>query len=176
MVPKIIEAKEILLLTSLRESFIMIVKQVEGVDTSYRTCNLKQRMSKSYPQLQFTLAMPLGYIVYSGAYEASDLVRSALGQIDIDHDSQESEEDGSPHNAYSAPQQSDPDELLTNFMSSQIVNNAVQDSLSTAEILNINTVKALVPHQLFNWIAWTTGLNDNPQADTYVTVKEVEEK
>ena len=184
VVPKIIEAKEILLLTSLRESFIMIVKQVEGVDTSYRTSNLKQRMSKSYPQLQFTLAMPLGYIVYSGAYEASDLVRSALGQIDIDHDSQESEEDGSPHNASSAPQQSDPDELLTNFMSSQIVKNAVQDSLSTfhtpwpptAEILNINTVKALVPHQLFNWIAWTTGLNENPQADTYVTVKEVEKK
>lgn len=36
--------------------------------------------------------------------------------------------------------------------------------------LNITSAKSLIPHQLFNWIAWKSGLSDTPHAETYVKV------
>ena len=187
VVPKIIEAKKILLLTSLRKSFIKIVKEVEGVDTSYRSANLKNRLAKSFPQLQFTLARPLGYVVYSGAVEASDLVKSAFDEMSSDQDSQESQKSHDGVQAdYTSPTTTKTvyEVLRTNYMSAKIVKSAVENSVSkfstswppTAENLNVDIAKSLVPHQLFNWIAWTTWLNDDPQADTYATVGTTEEK
>lgn len=69
-------------------------------------------------------------------------------------------------------------------MSAKIVKNAIQESLSTfqspwaptPENLNITSAKRLIPHQLLNWIAWTTGLSDTPHAETYVNVSGAEEK
>ena len=124
VVPKIIEAKKILLLTSLRKSFIKIVKEVEGVDTSYRSANLKNRLAKSFPQLQFTLARPLGYVVYSGAVKASNLVKSAFDEMSSDQDSQESQESHDGVQAdYTSPTttKTDYEVLRTNYMSAKIV-------------------------------------------------------
>ena len=55
-----------------------IVKEVYNVDTKYRSFKLKQKLKKRFPQQQFTLAHQMGYIVYSGAIDASDLVKVAL--------------------------------------------------------------------------------------------------
>lgn len=185
VVPKIIEAKKILLLTSLRKSFIKIIKEVEGVDTSYRSADLKNRLAKSFPQLQFTLARPLGYVVYSGAVNsASDLLKSAFDEMSSDQDSQESHDGVQADYTSPTTTKTEHEVLRTNYMSAKIVMSAVENSVSkfstpwppTAKNLNVDIAKSLVPHQLFNWIAWTTGLNDDPQADTYATVETTEEK
>ena len=166
VVPKIIEAKKILL-TSLRKSFIKIVKEVEGVDTSYRSANLKNRLAKSFPQLQFMLARPLGNVVYSGAVKASDLVKSAFDEMSSDQDSQESQESHDGVQAdYTSPTttKTEHEVLCTNYMSAKIVKSAVENSISkfSTPWPHVDIAKSLVPHRLFNWIAWTTGLNDDP--------------
>ena len=74
--------------------------------------------------------------------------------------------------------------MRTSYSSSKIVRNAMEDSLSTfqspwpltAAILNVNCTKQLVPHQLFNWIAWTTGVSEDPNANGYVSVRDMKEK
>lgn len=73
IVPQILKVKEVLLLKSLAESFVKMVKEVEGIDTPYRSSNLRKRLSNSYPQLQFTYDSRMGYIVYSGAISSADL-------------------------------------------------------------------------------------------------------
>ena len=59
------------------------------------------------------------------------------------------------------------DDLRTNYYLSQIVKNAPTTTIKkacaeshwppTANHLNIKAAQQLVPHELFNWIAWTTG-------------------
>ena len=93
VVPQILKEKRILLLQSLKESFVKMVKEVEGIDTSYRSSNLKKRLSNTYPQLQFTYDTTKGYIVYSGAISAADLVKDHIGQMSTDLSSEEDEPD-----------------------------------------------------------------------------------
>ena len=104
-----------------------------------------------------------------------------------DQDSQESQESHDGVQAdYTSPTttKTEHEVLRTNYMSAKIVKSAVENSVSkfsipwppTAENLNVDIAKSLVSHQLFNWIAWTTGLNDDPQAYTYATVETTEEK
>lgn len=186
VVPKLIKSKQILLLASLRQSLVKIVKEVENVDTPYRSSNLKQRLKKSFPQLQFTLAPPMGYIVYSGAIGASELVKGAVEDLSssTENDSQgsEVEEVIIPPSTSSCP--TDQDNMRTSYLSSQIVRNAIEESMSTfhspwpptAANLNVNCAKQLVPHELFNWIACTTGINEDPDANGYVKVQDNEEK
>ena len=102
-----------------------------------------------------------------------------------DQDSQESH-DGVVQAVHTSPTtiKTEHEVLRTNCMSAKIVKSAVENPVSkfstpwppTAENLNVDIAKSLVPHQLFNWIAWTTGLNDDPQADTYATVETTENK
>lgn len=83
----------ILLLQSLKVSFVKMVKEVEGIDTSYRSSNLKKRLSNTYPQLQFTYDTTNGYIVYSGAISAADLVKDHIEQMSADLSSEDDEPD-----------------------------------------------------------------------------------
>ena len=70
-----------------------MVKEVEGIDTSYCCSNLKKRLSNTYPQLQFTYDSTKGYTVYSGATSAADLVKEHIGQMSTDLSSKEDEAD-----------------------------------------------------------------------------------
>lgn len=116
-------------------------------------------------------------------------MKSAFDEMSSDQDSQDSQERQESHDGvladHTSPTTKTGHEVLrTNYMSAKIVKNAVKNSLSrfstpwppTAENLNVDIAKSLFPHQLFNWIDWTAGLNDDPQADTYVTVETAEEK
>ena len=165
-------------------TFVKIVKDVYKVDTPCRSSNLKQRLKKRFPQLQFTLAPQMGYILYSGAIDSSVPVKGALEQMSTDHDSQDSEAEEINIPPWTPPRSNDQDNMRTSYFSSQIVRNAIEDSLSTfqspwppiAANLNVNCTKQLVPHQLFNWISWTTGVSEDPNANGHVSVRDNEEK
>ena len=82
------------------------------------------------------------------------------------------------------PCSNDQDNMRTSYFSSQIVRNGIEDSLSTFQSpyppttanLNVNCTRQLVPHELFNWIAWTPGVSEDPNANGYVSVRDNEEK
>ena len=141
-------------------------------------------MSNTYPQLQFTYDTTKGYIVYSGAISAADLVKDHIGQMPTDLSSEEDEPDELDKESQLHMRSYNQDDLRTTYFSSKIVKNAIEDSLSqfkcpwppTAENLNTDSARKLVPHKLFNWIAWTIGINEEPSVNEYVKVAENEEK
>ena len=71
----------------------------------------------------------------------------------------------------------------TSYFSSQIVRNGIEDSPltfqtpwpPTAANLNVNCTRQFVPHELFNCIAWTTGVSEDTNANGYVSVRDNEE-
>ena len=163
IVPQILQDKKLLLLKSLTESFVKIIKEVEGVESSYRSSNLKNRLSKTFPQLQFTYDARMGYIVYSVAISASELVEDHVEPMSAGTDSDEnnlSEPSTSQPSASQPTYPSNQENVRTMFFSSQIVKNAIHDSVAkfqspwppTATNLNIGCARQLVPHELFNWM------------------------
>jgi hypothetical protein len=184
VVPQILKGKHILLLKSLTESFVKMVKEVEDIDTQYRSTNLKKRLSNTYPQLQFTYDTRMGYIVYSGAISSADLVKDHVGQMSTDHSSEDDESDEPDEQSQLHMHPCNQDDMRTTYFSSKIVKNAIQESVSNfecpwppiAENLNTDSARKLVPHELFNWIAWTTGISEEPAVGEYVKVAENEEK
>ncbi len=158
-----------------------MIKKVEGIDAPYRSSNLKKRLSNTYPQLQFTYDTRMGYIVYSGAISSADLVKDHVGQISTDRSS---EDDESDEQSQLHMRPCNQDGMRTTYFSSKIVKNAIEDSVSkfkcpwppTAEDLDTDSARRLVPHELFNWITWITGISEEPAMDEYVKVAEKEEK
>ena len=144
-------------------------------------------MSYTYSQLQFTYDTTKEYIVYSGAISAADLVKDHIGQMSTDLSSEEDEPDKLDEESQLHMRSYNQDDMRTTYFSSKIVKNAIEDSLSqfkypwppTAENLNTDSARKLVPHclyRLFNWIAWTAGINEELSANEYVKVAENEEK
>ena len=178
--PQILKEKRILLLQSLKESFVKMVEEVEGIDTSYRSSNLKKRLSNTYSQLQFTYDTTKGYIVYSGAISAADLVKDHIGQMSTDLSSEEDEPDELDEESQLHMRSYNQDDMRTTYFSSK---QQIEDLLSqfkcpwppAAENVNTDSARKLLPHELFNWIAWITGINEEPSAE-YVKVAENEEK
>ena len=128
-VSQILKEKLILLLQSLKEPFVKMVKEVEGIDTSYRSSNLKKRLSNTYPQLQFTYDSTKGYTVYSGATSAADLVKEHIGQMSTNLSSEEDEADKLGEQSQLHLHSHNQDDMGTAYFSSKIVKHAMEYSL-----------------------------------------------
>ena len=195
VVKPMIASKNIELMTKLKNQFIKMAKKVEGVNIpNYRAFNLKQRLRRTFPQLEFASTSSLGDIVFCSGLQAAEIVQHAVHvgsetdterSTDTDTDeTSESEEDSNHPLPSRAPTETD--DLRTNYYSSQIVRNALTTTIKkarseshwppTADHLNIKAAQHLVPHELFNWLAWTTGLSDDPTASEHVTVGIEEER
>ena len=187
---RILERKEILTLSKLRISFVKLVLTEEKIDcSSYRSHNLKKRLQYHFPQLVFKSNQGIGDIVYAEHLAAEDVVESALMESDTtDTEGETTDTDESEVGQLQARRSHHPskqDEMRNCFFSAKSMRNVIHESSSKAEVpwpptaqtIGLESAKQLVPHQLFNWIAWTCGLNDEPNTSpSYVELTASDER
>jgi len=88
---RLIQNKEILLLTFLVKKFNEAVRDVEGVDISYQSSHLKARIGKKYPNMVFhtSKTMQKGTLVYSPGLTVGEIADDSLefeDEVESDYD------------------------------------------------------------------------------------------
>ena len=88
---RIIDDKEILLLSCLLKRFISYIKEVDGVDVPYQAARLKKRIQTRYPQVVFhsSRTKNKGTLVYSDDIIPGDIADDIM---EIDHADDSSDE------------------------------------------------------------------------------------
>uniref|UniRef100_UPI0035901801 uncharacterized protein isoform X2 n=1 Tax=Myxine glutinosa TaxID=7769 RepID=UPI0035901801 len=176
---RILKGKEILRLTKLLKLFVRMVHDVEGLDaSSYKTTNLKRRLQRSHRVLCF--------IRPTRQFESDLVFVESLGVEDVIEDAvvdASSEGSESERSVGASPSQCvDLDGLRTLYSAAQILKCSL-DSIETsstwpptAEDLHIQTTNHIIPYQLFNFLAWSSGLSQDPVGAERVTVTSDEER
>ncbi|PIK44379.1 hypothetical protein BSL78_18773 [Apostichopus japonicus] len=177
---RLLEGKEILTLARLNRIFIRTIKEVEGIDAPYRTWNLKKRLQKAFPQLVFVNPSHrnMSTIVLSERLCAEELAKDLADDYYTSTDSSTEEE-----------QHMEKEQTYSTEGYVRVLFNAAlmtkfeleKKSLSipwppAAEDLTIQKTKELVPHCLFNFLAWLTGAADEPEDAKFVAVSNENEK
>ncbi|XP_041466296.1 uncharacterized protein LOC121416845 [Lytechinus variegatus] len=166
---RIIRGQEILRLTKLLKLFVKTVKEVEGLEAgSYKSANLKRRLKESYPVLCFSRPSRQyeSEIVFVESLHVEDVIESAVA--DVSSEESQSESDGSMR---PTKVRSDQQILRSLYTAAGIIKNALEGVdlkttwPPTSDYLTIEQSKRLVPWQLFNFLAWMSGVNQEPKED-----------
>ena len=176
---KIIEGKEIWRLTKLTKAFVKIVKEVEGIDAEgYKTHNLKNRIKKAHPIICFSRPSRFfeSDIVFAGSLDVMDVVEEAV------HESSTSESESTSSGDFT-PEKTDnyPGEIRELYLAAQNLKNLMENSTTTgpwpptAADLTIDKIHEIVPYQLFNFLAWSTGCSSVPISSGRIAVAEEDE-
>jgi len=88
---RLIQNKEILLLTFLVKNFNEAVRDVEGIDISYQSSHLKERIGKQYPNMVFhtSKTMQKGTLAYSPGLTVGEIADDSLefeDEVESDYD------------------------------------------------------------------------------------------
>ncbi|XP_038062969.1 uncharacterized protein LOC119733637 [Patiria miniata] len=184
---RLIRDKEVLCLTTLRRIFVKYVRDLEGVDCqNYLADNLKMRLKSTFPQLVFqpSTARGMGDLVYCETLAREESVEAALGsETDTLSETSfgeaysrfvEARPGPSSNHKVSGHQQANPHTLFT---ASSELHKIIKEPPSvelpwppTADDLTLRHCEQLVPHQLYNAMAWMTGFSDEPEATSRVEV------
>ncbi|XP_033115569.1 uncharacterized protein LOC117115751, partial [Anneissia japonica] len=161
---RIIKNHEILRMTKLLQLFSKIVKKHEGLEmTNYRTDQLKYRLRKDFPQLcfhkpyrrnqaemVFTEELTTGNVL--DLLSTSEEESSPVDSSEVENESEEIR----PKLSHM-----DQEKQRTIYNAGTIVYNAIKASPTmsspwppTAEDINLDAVKEMVPFQIYNLIAW----------------------
>ena len=162
---RIIENREILRMTKLKDIFVKTVLEIDNVHlTVYKNCNLKRRIKSRYPQLHFIKQSQKNKceVVLCEADDVgvcrainSDSFTSTDSEIDVNDNAQ----------------MFSPDlDLLKNLYSSAIalktnIENVKGLSCSwppTGSDLTMKAAEEIIPAELFNFLAWLIGASDDP--------------
>ncbi|XP_033106462.1 uncharacterized protein LOC117108533 [Anneissia japonica] len=167
-------------MTKLLQLFSKIVKKHEGLEmTNYRTDQLKYRLRKDFPQLcfhkpyrrnqaemVFTEELTTGNVL--DLLSTSEEESSPVDSSEVENESEEIR----PKLSHM-----DQEKQRTIYNAGTIVYNAIKASPTmsspwppTAEDINLDAVKEMVPFQLYNLIAWCVRATDEPTLTSYVDV------
>ena len=170
----------------LLEKFVFIAKDTENVDASkYRAFKLKQRLTKSYPQLVFCVPKMrnVSEIVYVENLDSSELVeehmsiKSENNEEDFDVESCTIDDDDVNSNRETEGN-SKVNELQILYNAALILRQKVQEIPklnlpwpSLASDLTMDNVRKVVPCKLFNVLAWICGFSSEPTLNEYVPIE-----
>ncbi|XP_055487438.1 uncharacterized protein LOC129694708 isoform X8 [Leucoraja erinacea] len=170
---RIIHGKEILRLAKLNRLFISEVREVEGLDaSSHKTGRLKARLKRSHPLLCFTRPFRQ---VESEIVFVESLVDEELVEGVVEDNSTE----GSDSSAIVGDNQqegSSPHHPREMFHAAQTVQNSIINATNhiqwppTSEDTTLHTAEQIVPDDLYNLLAWTTGASNEPKESGKVDV------
>ena len=176
---RLIKRREVFRLARLNTLFKDTVKETEGVDIgAYKDHLLKQRLHKSHPFLKFHKASKT-YLVYVDNISPEEILQdvamsSSSSSEDSDGDMNLEMETEEPDNA--TTEITDDYRLLYHaaLTLKEILQNAAKSSEKlpwppTAGDLTLERAFEVVPHQLFNFIAWASGITSEP-ANEHVRV------
>ena len=171
----------------LTSKFKKTVQKVQGIKASnYRSYNLKKRLQRTYPQLQF-LRPNRRYkseIVISRTVEAKDLAVDLVSlqeQIVSSSDSDTSsgsESDTNLHRSHPSQGENKDTSFSDVYFTARKLRIAVQSVNvetawpPTAQDLTLDVARLLVPAQLYNFLAWLIGALDEPSENDHVTVSD----
>ncbi|XP_055504368.1 uncharacterized protein LOC129705019 [Leucoraja erinacea] len=169
---RIIRGKEILRLAKLNQLLIKEIREVEGLDaSSHKAGHLKARLKKSYPVLCFTrLSRQVeSDIVFVESLAVEELVEGVRVN---------SNEDGESSKIVGENQQggSSSHHLRDMFHAAHIVQNSIVNSPNpiqwplTSADSTLDKAEEIVPTELYNFLAWTTGASSQPKESGKVVV------
>ena len=170
-------------MTSLLQLFSSLVKQVEGLDLSnYRTSQLKARLKHDFPQLLFLssrrqnaseiVIMETSSLVDRLSFSSETEMESGESLSDSDYESNSRPEQ---IKTTTTPTSSTLDKTRILYNAGVIVKNAIKQCPGmntpwppTSTDLNCDSAAAVVPVELYNFLAWCVGASDEPCHDCFV--------
>ena len=177
---RIIDDKEILLLSCLLKRFISYIKEVDGVDVPYQAARLKKRIQTRYPQVVFhsSRTKNKGTLVYSDDIIPGDIADDIMEIDHADDSSDENEiEDGNAayESSCSIGMRATPDHCEI-FHTAMEIRKMLRESKGVdgwppdANDMTYDLAKESIPAKLFNFIAWTVGYSDEPAMDERIVL------
>ncbi|XP_032890462.1 uncharacterized protein LOC116981512 isoform X1 [Amblyraja radiata] len=170
---RIIRGKEILRLAKLNKLFIVEVREVEGLDaSSHKTGCLKARLKRSHPVLCFTRPFrpAESEIVFVESFAVEELVEGVV-QVNSTEAGESNETVGESQQGGSSSHH-----LRDVFHAAQIVQNSIANSTNpircppTSEDTTLHKAEEVVPDELYNILAWTSGASNEPKESGKVKV------
>ena len=174
----IIERKELKYMEDLFVKFVEIAKEKESVDapSKYRAFKLKQRLRKDYPQLVFLMPKKrnVSEVVYVENLDSSELVEEHMLYASDESDGEMDEQDclsehGVCDQVSSGKRNPETNELEVLYNAALILKRKVEEISKLdlpwpplASDLTMDNVKKVVPHELYNTLAWICGLSSEP--------------
>ena len=172
---RLIQNKEILLLTFLVTKFNEAVKDVDGIDVSYQSSRLKARIRKKYPDMVFhtSKTMQKGTLVYSAGLTVGEIADDSLEFEDDIESDYDDECCGEIHTqkAYSS--------FSTLYAVALEMRNELRECKGIgshwppdSNDLNMEAAMKSIPVKLFNFISWLVGYSEEPNQGEQVALPE----
>eukprot|EP00057_Strongylocentrotus_purpuratus_P028770 XP_011683244.1 PREDICTED: uncharacterized protein LOC105447183 [Strongylocentrotus purpuratus] len=179
---KLIADKKVLELIALKRTFVKTVRDVEGKDiASYKSYNLKRRLQNLYPSLRFVQPKNRNEseIVFVNDLSTESLFSDDRACIDEPSDRFDTDTD-SEEDSYFLPTARDSEPYLRERYTSAIVLKKEIEDIPKETMpwppnsfhLNQDKAESIVPVKLYNFLAWMTGLSEEPTDDKFVHVSE----
>ncbi|XP_072027761.1 LOW QUALITY PROTEIN: uncharacterized protein [Amphiura filiformis] len=182
VIKKRLKGKQMMLLRNIKAKFIKLVKSLEGKECGTSSSRLKQRLKKTFPQLVFQTPHMhnMSDIVYCEtlatagvAEDAVDSDTDTTGTDDTDTDTDANEgEDQQPRHL--ASKQPNLHTLYTTALDLKTImkqpNIAKLPWPPSTSDVTLSRSEEIVPTPLYNFLAWSTGLSDDPKGRFRVEV------
>ena len=178
VVEELIKNKQITFMSHLYSKFVKIVQRVEGLDArSFRKFRVKERLTHSYPQLVFVT--PKRRCVSEIVFAENLCPTNVMGDVSDLHLSSESDEDDDSDEFDADMKATEPtvNEAHILYHASMLLKEKIASTQGLrvpwppvdADI-RIKNVQEIVTPTLFNFVAWTLGVSEEAQIDSYVAV------
>ncbi|XP_030844828.1 uncharacterized protein LOC115925295 [Strongylocentrotus purpuratus] len=176
---RIVQGKELLRLTTLKQMFIKIAKREEGVDVSgYKTTRLKKLLKDAFPELLFVSPRKKNE---SDIVMTSEMEGVALAEQAVQDQSTSTSED-SQSSCDEEPTQISTDaqhgQLRTLFHASQILKESIQSACTkhreqvkwtpVASDLSLQSAEEATPSMLFNFLSWVLDASEDLELSGFV--------
>ncbi|XP_072046276.1 uncharacterized protein [Amphiura filiformis] len=171
---RLIKGKQMMLLRNIKAKFIKLVKSLEGKECGTSSSRLKQRLKKTFPQLVFQTPhmRNMSDIVYCETLATADVAEDAVDSdtdttgtddTDTDTDANEREDQQPRHLASKQPN-------LHTLYTTALDLKTIMKQPNTAKLpwppstsdVTLSRSEEIVPTPLYNFLAWSTGLSDDP--------------
>ena len=170
---RILQNKEILLLSYLLKKFIRCVQKIENTQISYQAARLKKRIQKRYPQVVFhgSRTMTRGTLVYADSIVAGNVADEMMDTDEMDNDSEE-EDDDVTKSCRPGPHHIDSCSLQQLFFAALEVKKLLGDCKGVGSTwppdshdLTLSSALDSIPTVLYNFLAWAVGYSQEPSLD-----------
>ena len=180
---RILQKKEILLLSFLLKKFIGCVQKIENTHICYQAARLKKRIQKKYPQIVFhgSKTMTRGTLVYADSIVAGNVADDMMDIDEVDNDSEE-EDDDVTENSGPRPHQNNSCSLQQLFFAALEVRKLLGDCKGVGSTwppdshdLTLSSALDSVPAIIYNFLAWAVGYSQEPSLDKRVDITDDEQ-
>ena len=180
---RILQNKEILLLSFLLKEFIGCVQNIEHTHISYQAARLKKRIQKRYPQIVFhaSKTMTRGTLAYADSIIAGNVADEMMDIDEVGNDSEEEDGDAT-RNCGHGPHQINSCSLQQLFFAALEVRKLLGDWNGVGSTwppdshdLTLSCALDSIPTMLYNFLAWAVGYSQEPSLDKSVDTTDDEQ-